>query len=75
MVPTEAFQIYHYSKREWVPYVLAECSDPEKAFQNWMERDILFAKEVMQRCANANYQCLVNNATFLDTTTRKFLLV
>lgn len=61
MVPTEAFQIYHYSKREWVPYVLAECSDPKKAFQNWMERDVQFAKEVMQRCADVNYQCLVNN--------------
>lgn len=61
MVPTEAFQIYHYSKREWVPYVLAECSNPEKAFQNWMERDILFAQEVAQRCSEVNYQCVVNN--------------
>lgn len=61
MVPTEAFQIYHYSKREWVPYVLAECSDPEKAFQNWMERDILFAKEITRQCSSWNYEILTNN--------------
>ena len=64
MVPTEAFQIYHYSKREWVPYVLAECSDPEKAFQNWMERDILFAKEVTQQCSSWDYEILTNNGDY-----------
>lgn len=61
MVPTEAFQIYHYSKREWVPFVLAECRDPEKAFQNWMQRDILFAKEVAQQCSTWDYEILTNN--------------
>lgn len=61
MVPTEAFQICHYRKREWVSYVLAECGDPEKAFQNWMGRDILFAKAVAQRCREENYQYLLNN--------------
>lgn len=61
MVPAKAFQIHHYSKREWVPYVLAQCSDPEKAFRNWMERDILFAKEVARRCREENYPCVVND--------------
>lgn len=62
VIPTESFQIYHYSKREWVRHVLAQCSDPEKAFQNWMERDILFAKEVAQQCSSWNYEILTNNA-------------
>lgn len=61
LVPTEVFQVFHYRKREWVSNVLAECSDPEKAFQNWMDRDILFAKEVVQRCREENYRYLLNN--------------
>lgn len=45
ITPTEEFQISHYKKREWVPYVLEGCSDKEKAFANWMDRDILFTRE------------------------------
>ncbi len=43
IVPTPAFQISHYREREWVPYILRDCTDREKAFDNWMKRDILFA--------------------------------
>lgn len=64
LTPTEAFQIFHYSKREWVPYVLAQCSDPEVAFRNWMERDVLFAKEIRRRCGSTNYLSLLNNGEY-----------
>lgn len=60
MTPTKEFQVFHYSKREWVPYVLAQCSDKEKAFENWMERDALFAQAVRQQCAETGYASLVN---------------
>ena len=51
----------HYSQREWVPYVLQDCSDKEKAFENWMERDALFAKDVQRQCEENGYLSLVNN--------------
>ena len=61
ITPTEEFQVIHYRKREWVPYVLQECSDKEKAFCNWMDRDVLFAKEVQRQCKEQQYMSLVNN--------------
>lgn len=61
LTPTKDFQIFHYSQREWVPYVLAECSDKEKAFENWMERDALFAKAVQQQCGELGYASLINS--------------
>lgn len=61
ITPTKAFQVSHYQKREWVPYVLAECSDKAKAFENWMERDALFAKAVQQQCQALGYASVINN--------------
>ncbi|MBE5801661.1 MAG: hypothetical protein E7319_05165 [Clostridiales bacterium] len=61
ITPTKEFQVFHYKKREWVPYVLAECSDKAKAFENWMERDALFAKAVQQQCNELGYASLMNH--------------
>ena len=61
ITPTKDFQVSHYSQREWVPYVLQECSDKDKAFENWMERDALFAKDVQRQCEEAGYLSLINN--------------
>ncbi|MBE5795537.1 MAG: hypothetical protein E7323_12750 [Clostridiales bacterium] len=61
ITPTKEFQVFHYRQREWVPYVLQECSDKAKAFDNWMERDALFAKAVQQQCDDAGYVSIVNN--------------
>jgi 2-phosphoglycerate kinase len=44
LIPTADFQRAHYFKRDWVRSVLAQCSEPEVAFHNWMERDIRFAR-------------------------------
>jgi len=43
-VPTPDFQTMHYPKRDWAQGVVAQCSDPEVAFHNWMERDSRFAQ-------------------------------
>src|ERR1700730_17425391 len=43
LIPTADFQRAHYSERDWVRAILAQCSKPEEAFHNWMERDIRFA--------------------------------
>ena len=63
IVPTPDFQISHYREREWVKYVLAECSDKEKAFDNWMKRDILFAEQVRAECEKLGIPCIVNDGT------------
>ena len=61
ITPTATFQIEHYKQREWVPYVLEGCSDKENAFSNWMNRDILFAKEVQRQCAAEQYHSIIND--------------
>ena len=61
IVPTKEFQVTHYRQREWVPYILEGCSDKEKAFCNWMDRDHLFAKEVQRQCERENYFSIVND--------------
>ena len=44
VIPTEAFQRRNYPNRgEWVQYILSQCSDPDQALQNWMDRDVAFA--------------------------------
>lgn len=50
LTPTKVFQCRNYAKREWVPHVLEGCSDQKRAFDNWMDRDALFADEVRRQC-------------------------
>ena len=61
IVPSPEFQVEHYRKREWIPYVLKGCSDKEKAFDNWMKRDIIFAEKVRSECEEQGIPCIVNN--------------
>lgn len=49
IVPTAEFQLKHYKERNFIPYVLDGCKDKKKAFENWMQRDIEFAKEVAKQ--------------------------
>ena len=46
IIPSADFQRAHYSERQWAWDIVAQCSDPEVAFHNWMERDIRFAEWV-----------------------------
>lgn len=61
ITPTNEFQISHYKEREWVDYVLKDCSDKEKAFDNWMIRDNLFAENVNAKCRKEEYMLIINN--------------
>jgi len=47
IVPTVDFQREYYAKRDWVSGIVQQCDDPETAFQNWMERDIQFARWII----------------------------
>lgn len=44
-----------------MPYILEGCSDKQKAFDNWMKRDILFAKQVKEECEKSGVPCIVND--------------
>lgn len=63
ITPTEEFQISHFKRREFVPYVLEGCSDMERAFCNWMDRDILFAQEVQRQCYEERYDSIINDGS------------
>ncbi len=63
ITPAGEFQIFHYSKREFVPYILEGCRSKDQAFRNWMVRDILFAKEVQKQCDQENYASIINDGS------------
>jgi len=63
IVPSAEFQISRYRERPWVPHVLQGCTDKEKAFSNWMERDILFAQAVRERCLHLHLPCLITDGS------------
>jgi 2-phosphoglycerate kinase len=51
IVPTEAFQRAHYTleQRPWMRGILEQCEDPSQALENWMDRDVGFARQVAER--------------------------
>ena len=59
IVPTKEFQVMKYSQRPWISHYLSGCLDKDKAFQNWMERDALLAKIVLQEAENLGYEYLI----------------
>ena len=60
---TKEFQLFHFRKRTFVPYILRGCSNMERAFDNWMERDILFAGEVRKQCGETGYTSVINDGS------------
>jgi hypothetical protein len=60
IVPAEAFQRTHYPRRgQWVQGILSQCSQPEQAFQNWMDRDVCFARQIEDQVRQAGLNLLV----------------
>lgn len=59
LTPTADFQKKHYKQREWVSYVLEGTTNPEQAFENWMQRDILFAQMVRKEAMKLGYPSLI----------------
>lgn len=58
MVPTESFQREHYARRIWARDRVAGASDPDQALENWMARDVEFARRVASRAEEAGYPVL-----------------
>ena len=49
MAPSAEFQRRMYPQRgEWVQNILSQCRNPDRALQNWMDRDIAFANQITQ---------------------------
>lgn len=63
IVPTPEFQRRHYAGREWVGPYLKDCADPGQAFENWMQRDILFARYISRTAADLGGTVLVVDGT------------
>lgn len=61
ITPTKEFQIEHFKNREWISYILDECSDKEQSFVNWMERDALFAEKVRMQCIHGRYKGIITD--------------
>jgi hypothetical protein len=59
MVPTEEFQRKAYPKRgPFVNFILNQCDNPEQALQNWMDRDVRFARWIEVRTHRLGLQCI-----------------
>lgn len=75
ITPTPEFQITHNKERPWVSDVLEGCSDKEKAYINWMNRDILFAYEVREQCKRLGNTAVVNDGSIsVDEMVKKVIL-
>lgn len=59
IVPTKEFQITNYSKRPWIKDYLSACTNQERAFHNWMERDAIFANTVLEDAKTLGYFTIV----------------
>jgi hypothetical protein len=63
IIPTKDFQYHHYKLRPWVPEILKDCTDKKQAFENWMERDALFAITVKEEADKLGYRSLITDGT------------
>jgi hypothetical protein len=60
VVPTEPFQRTHYRRRRGlIAWALDGCTDPERAFQNWMARDAAMGRWVRAEAVRLDLPVLV----------------
>jgi hypothetical protein len=55
-VPTPGFQRHHYSQRGFIQEILSQCSNPQKAWDNWMARDEQFGRAVAVAASQRGYR-------------------
>ena len=60
VIPTAAFQRERYPQRgAWVQQIVSQCTDPEQALRNWMDRDVAFASWVSEEARRRHLKVLV----------------
>ena len=55
LVPTEDFQRKAFTKRSWSKFFLIGCKDKTAAFNNWMQRDVIFGQKVLEQAQSYGY--------------------
>ncbi len=58
LIPTPEFQREQYAKREWARQLLAQTSDPNTVFDNWMTRDAQTAQFVKSQAQTLGFAVL-----------------
>lgn len=61
LVSPPALLRQYYQQRDWAGTILKQCSDPEQAFNNWMERDIAFAHYIEEQSRQYHLRCLISD--------------
>jgi hypothetical protein len=71
LVPEELFFRAEYKKRTWAQDRLQETSDPARAFANWMNRDVAFARVISDMARAAGFPCtqVDGRVTCVETAT------
>ncbi len=59
MIPSKEFQVKMYQKRTWAFDLLKDAEDPQLAFNNWMQRDMLYAEYIKSEAKAYGYPVLV----------------
>lgn len=74
IVPTAEFQLNKYAEREWVSHYLRQSKNWQQAYDNWMKRDIEFAKIVLEDAKNKGYSSiLVDGSRSIEENYEKVL--
>jgi hypothetical protein len=59
ILPTAEFQLKKYLERKWVNYYLKDSDNKGLAYNNWMARDISFAKKVYAEAQEFGYTSIL----------------
>ncbi len=73
MIPAETFQREHYAQRPWRHDVVKDCSDPDRAWENWMSRDAGFAIAVEAEARRFSLKVLITDGTRSIEETVRFV--
>ncbi len=69
LIATESFLLDQYRQRPWIHNVLAKTSDKEKAWDNWMKRDISAAQSLKKEAEDSGAPWLsVDGTRSIDET-------
>lgn len=63
VVPTESFQRQLYAQRDFAQGILSTCRNPDQAFQNWMDRDVNFARWVAAEARSHGFHVVENDGS------------
>ena len=60
LVPTSDFQRkQHLTRGDWVYNILSQCKNPSVALENWMQRDEIFAQNIINICIDKALPCYI----------------